>query len=223
MYNHPKPISIFYPIVGFTLFLATYALLIPLFKPYFIWDSDVSSISIFALVLLTFVASTYKKLPFKKPISSFLIGLLSYFAVYPLIFLWAFGIEWLLKGYFGIDPIEQDAVQILRSKRDNIAIILFVCLIVPTIEEILFRGYLQQGLKSILPVSVSVVATALVFSLFHYSVNMGWANFTVLSSLFWLACCLGFLVEKTGSLWSSIGLHATFNTVSSLFIIYGKQ
>lgn len=223
MKREPNAISLLYPILAFTLFLVSYAFIIPFFRNRLPLDQEIASLTLFALIFLTFVLFTYRVLPWRSPISNILKGVLSYFIIWPFIFLWAFGVEWVLKTYFDMPPRDQDAVQILKMKGGSIPLILFICFIVPFIEETLFRGYLQQGLKSVIPEKAAIITTALIFAIFHFSPNQSGSNITILTSLFWLACFMGYLVERTGSLWTSIGLHATFNTVSSFFILKGTS
>jgi len=222
MKKEPNAISLIYPISAFTLFLLSYAVIIPFLRKSLPIDQEIASLTLFSVIFLTFVLFTYRVLPWKDPLVSFFKGVLSYIFVWPFIFLWAFGIEWVLKTFFDIVPRDQDAVQILRMKGGSIPLILFICLIVPMIEEMLFRGYLQQGLKSVIPEKTAIVLTALIFAFFHFSPSQSGSNITILTSLFWLACFMGYLVERTGSLWTSIGLHAAFNTVSSIFILKGS-
>ena len=221
MKREPNAISLLYPISAFSIFFLSYALIIPFFKNRLPLDQEIASLTLFAVIFLTFVLFTYRVLPWRDPIISFIKGVLSYFLIWPFIFLWAFGVEWILKNYFDIVPRDQDAVQILKMKGGSYTLILFICLIVPIIEETLFRGYLQQGLKSFIPEKLAIITTALIFALFHFSPQQSGSNITIVTSLFWLACFMGYMVERTGSLWTSIGLHATFNTVSSFFILKG--
>lgn len=221
MKKEPNPISLIYPILAFTLFFFSYAVVIPFVRQRVPADQEIVSLTLFSLIFLLFVFFTYRVLPWRQPVPSFLKGALSYLVVWPFVFLWAFAVEWVLKNVLGVELHDQDAVQILKMKKGSIPLIAFICLIVPMIEEILFRGYLQQGLKSVISERKAIVLTALIFALFHFSPGQSGSNITIVSSLFLLACVMGYLVERTGSLWSSIGLHATFNTVSSIFILKG--
>lgn len=217
----PKPISLLYTIAAFTLFLVAYAIIIPLLKDLLPIDPSISSLVLFACIFFAFTIMTAKVLPFQKPFKSLVIGMTSYLLIYPFIFLLAKTIELILKNYFGIEAQEQEAIQVLKAQKENIGLIVFITIIIPIIEEILFRGYLLQGLKSVLKPSWSIALTALVFAFFHFSAGQGFSNITIIVSLFMLACFMGYLVEKTGSLWSSIGLHMAFNSISSFFIIKG--
>lgn len=92
--------------------------------------------------------------------------------------------------------------------------------IVPIVEELLFRGFLQAWLRNRLKRWQAIAITSLVFAGFHFATSQGWANVELLPALFVLSCFLGFLYERQQSLWASIGLHATFNAVSIALILY---
>jgi membrane protease YdiL (CAAX protease family) len=88
------------------------------------------------------------------------------------------------------------------------------------VEELLFRGTLQQFLKKYFPVKTSIAITALVFACFHYSSAQDLGNFSLIPSLFVFACFLGYTYERQGSIFASIGLHITFNLASSFQILF---
>jgi membrane protease YdiL (CAAX protease family) len=89
-----------------------------------------------------------------------------------------------------------------------------IVVIVPIIEEFMFRGLLQNWLVNKLGRLKGIGLTSLIFSLFHFSSAQGVSNFELIASLFVLSCFLGFIYERQRSLWAPIGLHATFNMIS---------
>lgn len=117
---------------------------------------------------------------------------------------------------------EQVAVKYLRMTMSHPLLFstmsLFLVFVVPVIEETLFRGFLQTWLKQYLGTGWAIFMASLVFASFHFSTTQGYDNIELLSSLFLLACFLGYVYERQQSLWASIGLHATFNAVSVLVI-----
>lgn len=89
------------------------------------------------------------------------------------------------------------------------------CLLVPMVEEILFRGYLQQALKGFLPTWSAVVATAVLFGLIHgpaYAAPIGL-----------LGLLLGWLRERFGCLSVAIFAHALHNTVTISVTLFFPQ
>ncbi len=125
--------------------------------------------------------------------------------------------------FFNVEPSEQVAVQrvqqVISDPKAMILTSFAVIMIIPVIEELLFRGFLQTYLKGLLGVTKSIIITSIVFSLFHFSVSQGMNNLRIIGSLFVLSCYLGFIRERQCSLLSSIALHGTFNGVSILMMI----
>ena len=90
------------------------------------------------------------------------------------------------------------------------------------LEEFLFRGVLQNFLKKYFKRDVSIIITSLVFAFFHYSPSQKLSNISIIGSLFVLACFLSFLYERQKSLFAPIFLHATFNAISIINLIFIK-
>lgn len=84
----------------------------------------------------------------------------------------------------------------------------------PITEEILFRGFVMPGLMARWGVVGAVVASALIFSVFHLHPG-------VLLPIFITGLLLGALYHATGSLWPPILAHAGQNAVALLAIIFG--
>ena len=61
---------------------------------------------------------------------------------------------------------------------------------------------------------LAVVLTSLLFSLVH--------PFWSMPPIFLLAICLGYAYERTGNLWTTITMHAMFNTTSTLLFIFTR-
>ena len=129
--------------------------------------------------------------------------------------------------FFGVSNEEQLAIKYLKlalSSDFTIYIAMFSVLIgAPFLEEYLFRGILQSFLRRKFGSIRALVISALAFSLFHFSPSQGTTNLPLISSLFIFALFIGFLYEKTRSLFATIFLHMTFNSLSviSLFLSEG--
>jgi hypothetical protein len=105
-----------------------------------------------------------------------------------------------------------------------LSIALFTIIIAaPVTEEFIFRGMLQNWLKTKLGTKSAIITTSACFALFHLSSSQGLGNISLALSLFSFACFLGFIYEKKGSLYASIGLHMTFNAVSTLRILFSPN
>jgi membrane protease YdiL (CAAX protease family) len=95
----------------------------------------------------------------------------------------------------------------------------------PLAEEILVRGLLYTSLKKAMPLFWAVVVTSALFAAAHLSEG-GAAGPLYIGALdtFVLSLVLIYLREKTGSLWSSITLHAVKNSVAfvALFVLHAR-
>jgi hypothetical protein len=125
---------------------------------------------------------------------------------------------------YGYQSYEQMAVKYLKMTLESplmLCIAIFTIVIAaPITEEFLFRGMLQTWLKNKLGTKPAILIASLCFALFHVSSSQGLGNITLVLSLFSFACFLGFIYEKKASLYASIALHMTFNSVSTFRILF---
>lgn len=160
--------------------------------------------------------------PQLSPLKAFVAGAFSSFMAIPCVILMQVAVTYLLTLWVDATPVEQDAVSHLRRTTSDpqlfFAMVIGIVILVPITEELLFRGFLQSWLKRHLGASVAIFATSVIFTLFHFSTDQGWTNASILMALWVLAVLLGLLYEQTRSLWTSIGLHCTFNGVSAWLI-----
>ncbi len=150
--------------------------------------------------------------------SAFAYGVLSFILSYPLVITLGQMIKQVANEVFQIVEKDQTAVRALKQALDDPAMsaVMIFCIvgIVPVVEEMLFRGYLQTWLRGFWNSKISIVVTSVIFAVFHYSFQQGWSNIELLISLFVLSLFLGLIYEKKESLWAPIGLHVTFNFVN---------
>jgi membrane protease YdiL (CAAX protease family) len=85
--------------------------------------------------------------------------------------------------------------------------------LVPTIEEIFFRGYLGRTLVSSLGRFWGIVLQAILFSLHPGHWVQGWPH---LISIFGFGLLAGWLVSTRGGLWSALGAHAFANALPAM-------
>ncbi len=98
----------------------------------------------------------------------------------------------------------------------TVMLIASAVLIAPVLEEVIFRGLMQSVLVEWFgqPMRWGVVLLAsLVFAMIHADLNTG-ENWQALPGLFVLGLILGWLYERTGSLWPSIIVHIGFNALN---------
>lgn len=156
-----------------------------------------------------------------------LLGIATWFIAFPLIGAASNALEAVQVYYsFQTVPLDQVAVKYLKDLMHYPALFAVTALlfsfIVPIAEELLFRGLLQSRFSSIMQPSSAIVLTSGIFAALHFSVEQGFTNFELLSSLFILSCFLGYIYERQKNLWASIALHMTFNLLSIITIAYGE-
>ena len=79
--------------------------------------------------------------------------------------------------------------------------------VAPVAEEIFFRGYLYTGMRARWGVGWALAVSSLIFALIHLTPG-------VLPPLFIMGLLLAYLYERSDSLWPSILLHATINSIA---------
>jgi hypothetical protein len=85
--------------------------------------------------------------------------------------------------------------------------------VIPFLEEVLFRGLLQSALVSRMGARPGIILTALLFALLH-----GLASFVPVLAL---ALLLGELRQRTGSLWASYAAHLFHNGLQIAILASG--
>lgn len=155
-----------------------------------------------------------------------LMGLVSWVVSYPFVFFSAILSSLISLLIWKEAVIEQVAVQQLKMTLGHpgllTAMIVLVVFIVPFMEELLFRGFLQSWLRRHLGRLWGGLLTAAIFAVVHYAPSQGTGNFQLIISLFTLSLFLSFIYERQQTLWASITLHAAFNGFSVLLILLDR-
>ena len=81
-------------------------------------------------------------------------------------------------------------------------------ILVPIGEELLFRGIIQDEMRRAFPPAFAVVATSLIFAIFH-------GNFIQGSYVFFVGLALSLAYHLTNNFYIPIGMHIVFNLVGS--------
>lgn len=155
----------------------------------------------------------------------FLTGVLYLIVCYPLVAVLTQSISIILKILgFTTSQNEQVAVRYLKATMDEpwlfLATVSSIVVFGPIMEEFIFRGVMQTWLKQNIGKKPAIIIASLIFAFFHYSTSQGIDNILLLSALFLLACFLGFVYERQRSLWASISLHAAFNGINVIALMY---
>jgi membrane protease YdiL (CAAX protease family) len=159
-----------------------------------------------------------------SPLRDFGIGVAVWLFAFPVVTVVSQFFDLMIYLSFRFENYEQVAVRYLKTTMQTpsltILALISIVVIAPVVEEFLFRGTLQTYLKRRLGAKNAILLAAACFAFFHYSSEQGLGNLSLIPSLFTFACFLGYIYERQGSLFASIGLHAAFNFVSSLRIIF---
>lgn len=153
------------------------------------------------------------------------IGILTWVIAFPLVALINQGLEAVTTSFTDQLPKEQVAVTVVRGATTGqmVLVLIAVAILIPMIEEILFRGFLQSYLKKYMRPLLAVILSATLFSLVHFSRSQSWNNVEIVTALFVLGLFLGYLYERQRSLWAPIGLHIGFNTISLIYILFAPE
>ena len=112
------------------------------------------------------------------------------------------------------DRPKQTLVNEIKSEDDTIVIVGFALLAIvcaPIAEEFFFRGFFYRALRSRMSVLVAALVDGLVFGLIHYDSPGSLVTLPVLALLGFTFCLI---YEKTGTLFSTIALHALNNMLA---------
>lgn len=145
----------------------------------------------------------------------------------PIVFLVEGTLIVLLEKYFGIERVEQDAIQFLLSYSNSpwnfTLVAALIAFAIPVMEELIFRGFLQNILRRFLSAKFALPITALIFTLFHYSGDQGASNWIILPALMVLALALSWVYEKSGNLLAPIALHSLFNMINVFTLLLSNE
>ena len=154
-------------------------------------------------------------MPDMRPSHAFaaLAGLVWMVLLWPVLAVVAWGcalVMTLLRG----EPPDQLAHETLRAMVSEgrgaglVLMSLLVVLVTPVIEEVLYRGLLQDAIRRVgFGRWPAIVTASLCFSFMHWDAAAPHA----LLALFVLSLGLGWAYEKTGRLSAAIAMHVLFN------------
>ncbi len=112
----------------------------------------------------------------------------------------------------GVD-MQADMAKILaaisRTPQNMAAMFCAIVIVAPVVEELLFRGLLQNALTKYLPIWGAIVLSSFLFALVHLQPY-------AIPGLMSLSIAFGYLYHRTGSLRTNIILHMTNNAFALL-------
>lgn len=130
----------------------------------------------------------------------------------------------LLAGVFqaiGVDPPTQQVVEGAEEAErlaERLVIAVFIGLLAPVVEELLFRGMLFDALLRRTSVRRTIWISGAVFGLVHL---VDPASFALVPALIGLGVILGYVRQRTGSLSQPILMHVGFNSVTAIALFVG--
>ncbi len=130
----------------------------------------------------------------------------------------------LLAGLFralGIDPPTQQVVEGAEEAEriaEKLVIALFIGLVAPVVEELLFRGMLFDALLRRNSVTRTIWISGAVFGLVHL---VDPASYALVPALIGLGVILGYVRRNSGSLSQPILMHVGFNSVTAIALFVG--
>lgn len=162
----------------------------------------------------------------KQVVKNLALGAMTLLVAYPVVLFFNGLAEAVFEKFFGHFEVSQVAVQELLAVRPYpflfFVFALVICTVIPFLEEVIFRGFLQTTLRGYVGRWGAIVLTSIIFALAHFSRSQGVGNGVLLFSLFVLSLFLCFLYERQRNIFASIGLHATFNLLSILSLLFTK-
>ena len=110
---------------------------------------------------------------------------------------------------------EQDIGYELSSLFGSELLIVCVVLvvIVPIVEELIFRGWLYGKLRKLVPVWLAVILVSILFGVMHAPLNVS-------INVFFLSIALCAMREMTGTIYSGILLHMLKNGIALALLLY---
>ncbi|WP_179009169.1 CPBP family intramembrane glutamic endopeptidase [Winogradskyella forsetii] len=175
---------------------------------------DITFESIFAVLVLGFSVFDYKsifklyklpKIDWKIIVFTVIFPLFSAFSVY-------FSIDYLNAYIFEtIDDNYYEAY--LYLDQPLLWSILFIAILPPIFEELAFRGFLFNQLQKVVSEKVTIIGTAFIFALVHFS----------FISLLWIlpfGLILGYIRSKYNTLWYGIIIHFIHNFIVLMIDYY---
>ncbi len=143
------------------------------------------------------------------------LGLINYLSILPVVFFITVLVAFIGRVIIGEDfqMPNHSLIKMLDNGTPiwlSIFAIILATMVAPIVEELLFRGIFQNYIFSLTNKSwFSIFITSALFAMVHgFSLKYHWL------SLFALSCCMGYAYIKSGSLFRSMVVHATFNLVS---------
>jgi membrane protease YdiL (CAAX protease family) len=149
-----------------------------------------------------------------------LLGLVFFFPIVSAVIEFGSVVNWWMTGDV-LPDLAHKGLQLLDEATSSTwrwIFVAMVVLVVPVIEEVMYRGLLQESLRRHRLLTggsswAAIVASSFIFTLMHIAVV---PHGVALLGLFVLSLGFGWVFARTGRLIASIVMHASFNALNLL-------
>ena len=175
--------------------------------------------AVFGIGMLWFVARQAGDAGVKPGWADPGLGVCIFLLIYPLVALSALIALWIARGVgaAGQDRLAHETLQMIGQHKDDPWVWLLIgvlVLIVPLVEELIYRVFLQSALlRAVRSRWLAVVLTSVLFVAAHWTVLPEGGKYAA-APLFVLSVSMGAAYERTGRLGVPIMMHGLFNALN---------
>ncbi len=232
--------SILFPIIFHTIVDLFASLISSTQIPINLLETFTYSIAVFLTVFLVFtLLATKSKSNLHHLIKDFgfkgaasikwdmMIGFFGWLIALPVVNFISQGSTLLIDFIFNTTIFEQDAVTYLKEAKSHPASLIFtiltIALLAPLLEELIFRGLIQNYLSTKWGTLLGLLSSSFIFALVHFSFNQGVGNIAIILSLFTLSLFIGHTYNRQRSLIAPFTFHVIFNSFTILQLLIGPD
>lgn len=130
---------------------------------------------------------------------------------------------WLISSYIGELlnlPIEQFMLDVKAASNSlgvAILIVVTICLLVPVMEELVFRGWLYSKIAQ---TKLGNIGALFLSSILFTAIHTQYDNVITLVMIFSLGLLLGCVRYKSGNISYSIAIHILFNSLTTIALFF---
>ncbi len=114
-------------------------------------------------------------------------------------------------------------IPLAKSSADRVFVFLTAGVILPILEELLFRGFLLQVLRRYVGSGWALAVSSFLFAIGHFEPSLsdgGWGSLLKLPEIMLLGLLLGTLARRTGSLVPGMVLHMANNLLDVCLLLH---
>lgn len=156
-------------------------------------------------------ANTLGVVPFKvlKSIMQAVLGAVV-LMVFSMIY---YNIYYKLTGTPVPDQQISEIIASITTMKQVIPMMILVTMFAPVAEEIVFRGFIYQGLRKYCGIGFAMLASSALFAMLHYQLS-------IFIPIMFMGLVFAWLYEKNKNIMPSIFAHLIWNSMSFIFIIF---